>query len=79
MSREIGKRDCVPRTDAVVLEIGSADLRFPAARIGQKDLKGFAFLKFMALNAPKRTKRLRLSKGLRAVRAGQPPKGFAFR
>jgi hypothetical protein len=34
MSWEIDKRDCVPRTDAVVLEIGFADLDLSAVRAG---------------------------------------------
>ncbi len=43
MSWEIDKRDCVPRTDAVVLEIGFADLGLPRRPRRTKKSKGFAF------------------------------------
>jgi hypothetical protein len=50
MSGEHGRRGCVPRTDAVVLEIGFADLglprRPPADDVSRtKESKGFAFQK----------------------------------
>jgi hypothetical protein len=51
MSWEIDKRDCVPRTDAVVLEIGFADLGLPRRPRRTKDLKGLAFQKIRRTSA----------------------------